>query len=146
MAVRNGGPLCAESQQRQRPHRHRSAGALDAVKKGKHLGGRRQQGQQQGGEEEAGGEEDAAAVEAMRLEKLAAWRAMMQSGEVGVQRDAVTLTWSRLSIPLFRQIRISAMDLLHMPRAGVWAEWLSPSLRSTPNLHPTPAALLYSSV
>lgn len=51
------------------------------------MGGRKQQQrQQQRQEEEAVGEasaEDAAAVEAMRLEKLAEWKAMMQSGEVG---------------------------------------------------------------
>lgn len=85
-AVRNGGPLGVEGQQRQHPRRHRLAGALNAVKKGKNLGGRNQQQRQQRGEEESVGEkgaEDAAAVEAMRLEKLAEWRAMMQSGEVG---------------------------------------------------------------
>ncbi len=57
------------------------------MKKGRSAGGQRQRKRKQGPEEEvgreAGQEEDAAAVEAMRLEKLAEWRAMMQSGEVG---------------------------------------------------------------
>lgn len=81
LAGRNGGPLCvAERQQRQHRRRHRLAeGALHAAKKGENLGGQKQK-QQQGEEVE---EEDAEAVEAMRLEKLAEWRAMMQSGEVG---------------------------------------------------------------
>lgn len=84
-AVR-GGPLCVEGQQRQHPRRHRLAGVLNAVKKGRNVGGRKQQERQQREDEESVGEsgaEDAAAVEAMRLEKLAEWKAMMQSGEVG---------------------------------------------------------------
>ena len=84
-AVR-GGPLCVEGQQRQHPRRHRLAGALSAAKKGRNVGGRKQQERQQREDEESVGEsgaEDAAAVEAMRLEKLAEWKAMMRSGEVG---------------------------------------------------------------
>ena len=86
-AVRRGGPLlCVEGQERQHTRRHRSAGALNAVKKGRSLGGGKQRQPRQQREEEESVDEagaDDAAVEAMRLEKLAEWRAMMQSGEVG---------------------------------------------------------------
>lgn len=57
------------------------------MKKGRNLGGRKQKQRNPAEEEESvdeAGAEDAAAVEAMRLEKLAEWRAMMQSGEVGI--------------------------------------------------------------
>lgn len=91
-ATRNGGPLRLEGQQRQHPRRHRFAGALNAVNKGRNVGGRKQQRRQQREEEESvdegAGAEDAAAVEAMRLAKLAEWKAMMQSGEVGTSAAA----------------------------------------------------------
>lgn len=121
-AARSGGPLlCVEGQQRQLPRRHRLAGALSAVKKGRSLGGRKKQQQQQREEEDSGAEDDAAAMEAMRLEKLAEWRAMMQSGEVGTHccnaRLLRLFAWGRSKMPLFLDMYIrsyvSTMDLLY---------------------------------
>lgn len=91
-AGRNGGSWRAEE-------RHRSAGALRAVKKGRNAGGQRQRKRKPRAEEEVGREtgqeEDAAEVEAMRLEKLAEWRAMMQSGEVGAKSRAGAVAFKR---------------------------------------------------
>lgn len=122
------------------------------MKKGWNLGGRKQQQRQQREEEEAVGEkgaEDAAAVEAMRLEKLAEWRAMMQSGEVGV--------WFLfLSFSLFGSIDDDVVPVryildqlevdVHTCHKHLFLSCVAGVAPSHHVPHPTPAVLLYSSL
>lgn len=145
--VQRAAPLRVEQQRQQQQKRSRApvvAGALYAVRKGRKAGGQKQQQQQLKEEEEEAGElgseEDAAAVEAMRLEKLAKWKAMMQSGEV-----RVVLLMLRANVTRCREVGWSCVPMmLWIYVVVVLPKILAAPSRSLARILSVPSTCLYT--